>query len=234
MDKIVSWPEFIVVSSIGIGIIIVFYGMTKWAQIRYPNLKRILNSPKLAALERIVITLFFIFLVCLFISIDIYKHGLLIFIIVIFGFKFWYNMVLGSYLLFELSISRGSNISWHDQVGVVDRLGWTGLHVIQGRFHSFLPYEFIYKYGLSTEIDTKSKLLKLICQGKENTELNRLLPKIQEAVFNFPYISGDQTPTFRLENNNLHVTLKINNKKFAESLISKLTQLGLEIEVASK
>jgi len=227
----ISWTKFFLIAILLAGLVLIYVLL-----IRSRLLNRLRNtqeeySGKIEYLERVLIILITVVLISLFILVRPVLHGFLMVIALGLGYRPLVNILLGITLTKELSLKVGNSYIVNGNQGILNKLGWTGMHITDIGSSTFIPYRKIYDGGITLKTQQVPSMLKLKCTPTEAMGTEEAITYLRNKIFGFPFLIDETIPTIKPENNYLILDLGINNDKHLKSIVAAIENNGFNVEL---
>ncbi len=228
---VITWTRFFLVTALVLLVYIVYILFLKKRLKYFFGKNTDLAKQHTVTIEKVLIIIMTIVIFSFFILIKPLFHSFLLLLILFIGYKPISNVILGMVLTQEVGLRIGNLYTIGDIRGVLNKLGWTGMHISKLGQNTFIPYKKAYEIGISHKASNVPSMLRLKCVPIEEMGIDEATTYLKNKIFGFPFLIDETMPTIKPENNYLVVDLGINNDKHLKSLKSAIENCGFNVEL---
>ncbi len=228
---VISWTRFFLVTALVILIYICYNLFLKRRLNLFFGKNADLAKQHTGTIEKILIVIIIIVILSFFILVKPVLHSFLILLILLVVYRPISNVLLGMVLTQEVGLKIGNLYSIGDTSGVLNKLGWTGMHISKLGQNTFIPYKKAYEVGIGHRASNVPSMLRLKCVPIQEMGIDEATSFLKNKIFGFPFLIDETMPSIKSENNYLVVDLGINNDKHLKSLKSAIENCGFNVEL---
>jgi len=189
-------------------------------------------------------------LAAIFVAIWPLAHGLMLGLLILFGFRYIRDYVSGKIVRFDTSMQQGRTVQTHLGTGSISRFGLTGLFIQQEEGRSRIGFTDLLEHGYTIKGNSErggyfrlevvpSKTLSTKEQEEARSILNsdQLSRKLTQALVDNPYVKPDFRVSKQQKNAEdwtIEVSVGLHRAEHLDHLVAQLIESGFKTSILTR
>jgi hypothetical protein len=182
-------------------------------------------------LERALVIIALVIVFVTFLLVNPILHGFLLLVFIFLAKDLLVNVILGAMLIKEFDLEEGTELSIKGFEGVLYKLGWTGIHLSSVQNIDFIPYRYIYRFGISKSQKFVPSLARVKCTHETIHDNRQLLSLLKSKLIHYPFLLEGSMPDFIINASGIEMSVGLISTKHLNSLIDSLQMAGFNVEI---